>query len=44
MHVIPAKAGIYNQLIIMDPRLRGDDKKGEISNFYDFIILGSRAL
>jgi hypothetical protein len=30
MSVIPAKAGIYNQMIILDPRLRGDDKKSMV--------------
>jgi hypothetical protein len=40
MHVIPAKAGIYNYLIILDPRLRGDDKKRTVSTFYEFVKVG----
>jgi hypothetical protein len=35
--VIPAEAGIYNYLKLMDPRLRGDDKKCEISTYYGTI-------
>ena len=31
--VIPAEAGIYSYLIILDPRLRGDDRTRTISTF-----------
>jgi len=32
-NVIPAKAGIHNCLILLDPRLRGDDKNRIFHNF-----------
>ena len=35
--VTPAKAGVYNDLKLMDPRQRRDDDKEGFSTFYDSI-------
>ena len=35
--VIPAKAGIYNRLVLLDSRLRGNDNSCNFSTFYRFI-------
>ena len=43
-HVIPAEAGIHDPLKMMDPRLCGDDKNGEIQTFYAFINLLNNGL
>ena len=37
---MPAKAGIQNYLKTLDSRLRGDDVKGRIKNFYETIKFG----
>jgi hypothetical protein len=34
---MPAKAGIQNQLKILDSRLRGNDPKGGFKTFYETI-------
>ena len=34
---MPAKAGIQNYLKTLDSRLRGNDVKGRIKNFYETI-------
>jgi len=38
--VLPAQAGIYNDLTILDSRLRGKDKTRTISIFYETFIVG----
>jgi len=35
--VTPAKAGVHNQLKLLDPRLRGDDEKIISATFYELI-------
>jgi hypothetical protein len=37
--VTPAKAGVHNPLKLMDPRLRGDDKKNTSATYYELIFL-----
>jgi len=36
-HVIPAKAGIHNNMKKLDSHLRGNDTNVQISVFYDFV-------
>jgi len=35
--VTPAKAGVHNQLKLMDPRLRGDEEKNTSATNYERI-------
>ncbi len=37
--VTPAQAGVYKCLIRLDSRLRGNDKKGRNSTFYEAVII-----
>jgi hypothetical protein len=41
--VTPAKAGVYNDLKALDPRLRGDDETAHSETFYDTIKLDRQA-
>ena len=36
--VIPAKAGIYNYIILLDSRFHGNDKQRRNLTFYGFVI------
>jgi hypothetical protein len=42
--VTPAKAGVHNQLKLLDPRLRGDDEKIISATFYELIKKGPGSL
>jgi len=40
--VTPAKAGVYNELKTLDPRLRGDAETAHSETFFDTIIYRTR--